>query len=152
VSSRLAPISRELTCFALQTSLFISPLPASTTEQSLRTHLLSSIPSIPPTAVKSIVYVEKNKYVYSLPANIHMNATISNASLFALRRCAFINFKDRFNAERAVEAWATGVAVDEGARANVRWGRSRPSSSASAATSSSPSTSTPVPAAPVSAS
>jgi len=109
------------------TSLFISPLPASTTEQSLRTHLLSSIPSIPPTAVKSIVYVEKNK-------------------------CAFINFKDRFNAERAVEAWATGVIVDEGARANVRWGRSRPSSSASAATSSSPSTSTPAPAAPVSTS
>ncbi|KAF8320059.1 hypothetical protein DL93DRAFT_1932176 [Clavulina sp. PMI_390] len=83
------------------TSLFISALPASTTEQSLRTHLITSIPSIPQTAIKSIVYVEKNK-------------------------CAFVNFKDRFNAERAAEAWANGVAVDEGARANVRWGRSRP--------------------------
>jgi len=88
------------------TSLFLSPLPPSTTEETLRTHLITSIPSIPQTSIKSIVYVEKNK-------------------------CAFVNFKDRFNAERAAEAWATGVVVDDGARANVRWGRSKPSSASS---------------------
>jgi pre-mRNA-splicing factor RBM22/SLT11 len=49
--------------------------------------------------VKSVVHVEKS-------------------------RCAFINFKERKDAERAAEAWASGVDID-GTRANVKWGRSR---------------------------
>ncbi|KAH7340216.1 pre-mRNA-splicing factor SLT11 [Rhizoctonia solani] len=81
------------------TSLFISSLPADATEASVRTALLNSIPSIPPTAVKSVVHVEKS-------------------------RCAFINFKERKDAERAAEAWAGGVEVD-GTKVNVKWGRSR---------------------------
>ncbi|CAE7117704.1 unnamed protein product, partial [Rhizoctonia solani] len=93
------------------TSLFISSLPANATEASVRTALLNSIPFIPPTAVKSVVHVEKS-------------------------RCAFINFKERQDAERAAEAWAGGVEVD-GTKANVKWGRSRGAAAAA------PSTSTP---------
>jgi len=81
------------------TSLFITSLPATATEASIRTDLLSSIPFIPPTAVKSVVHVEKSC-------------------------CAFINFKERKDAERAAEAWANGVDVG-GTHANVKWGRSR---------------------------
>jgi len=81
------------------TSLFITSLPATATESSVRTSLLSTIPFIPPTAVKSVVHVEKS-------------------------RCAFINFKERKDAERAAEAWASGVEVD-GTQVNVKWGRSR---------------------------
>ncbi|KAF8586530.1 pre-mRNA-splicing factor SLT11 [Ramaria rubella] len=82
------------------TSLFISSLPQPTTEQSLRTTVVSSIPSIPATAIKSVVYVAKS-------------------------RCAFVNFKDRESAEYAAQAWASGLDV-EGERVGVRWGRSRP--------------------------
>jgi len=94
------------------TSLFITPLPSTTTEQSLRTALLSSIPLIEPSLVKSIVHVEKN-------------------------RCAFVNFKDRTTAEKAAEAWAAGVNVD-GVKANVRWGRSKTSAAGSAQSSTGP--------------
>lgn len=40
------------------------------------------------------------------------------------RRCAFVNFKDRPTAERAAEAWANGLEIDEVTVA-VKWGRSR---------------------------
>lgn len=109
----------DLTHMAKQTSLFVTPLPAGTTEQSLRTALLSSIPFIQPSAVKSIVYVEKNKLVPS-----HLNI---RADSYAAVRCAFINFRERNVAEKAAEAWAAGVNVD-GTKANVRWGRSKGSS------------------------
>ena len=82
-----------------QTSLFITSLPATATEASVRTDLLSTIPFIPPTAIKSVVHVEKS-------------------------RCAFVNFKERKDAERAAEAWANGVEVGS-TRVNVKWGRSR---------------------------
>ncbi|KAF8343925.1 pre-mRNA-splicing factor SLT11 [Cantharellus anzutake] len=81
------------------TSLFVSPLPPSITEPSLRAVLLSAIPSISPAAIKSVVHVAKN-------------------------RCAFVNFSDRATAERAAEAWAFGVDI-EGLKANVRWGRGK---------------------------
>lgn len=60
--------------------------------------------------------------------SLSFSGFLDNKFLTCPKRCAFVNFKDRFNAERAAEAWATGVAVDEGARANVRWGRSKPTS------------------------
>ena len=46
-------------------------------------------------------------------------------------RCAFINFKDRFSAERAAEAWASGLDFD-GERVAVKWGRSRAGAKAAA--------------------
>jgi pre-mRNA-splicing factor RBM22/SLT11 len=51
-------------------------------------------------------------------------------------RCAFVNFKDRATAEKAAEAWAAGVNVD-GAKVNVRWGRSKTSAAGSGSAQSS---------------
>jgi pre-mRNA-splicing factor RBM22/SLT11 len=82
-----------------QASLFLTGLPATATQETLRTQVAQSIPSIPPAALKSIVHVEKT-------------------------RCAFVNFKDRATAERAAEAWAMGLTVD-GVKVNVRWGRGK---------------------------
>ncbi|KIJ41278.1 hypothetical protein M422DRAFT_229735 [Sphaerobolus stellatus SS14] len=82
------------------TSLFFSSLPPSTNEQNLRTTVVTSIPSIPASQIKSVLYVEKT-------------------------RCAFVNFKDRASAETAAQAWAAGLDV-EGQRISIRWGRSRP--------------------------
>ncbi|KAG8959246.1 Pre-mRNA-splicing factor slt11 [Tulasnella sp. 408] len=82
------------------TSLFLTSLPEAATEQSIRAALVSSLPSVPPTAFKSVVHVAKN-------------------------RCAFVNFIDRASAEKAAEAWASGVDIDD-TRASVKWGRSRP--------------------------
>ncbi|KAL0581566.1 Pre-mRNA-splicing factor slt11 [Marasmius crinis-equi] len=82
------------------TSLFLSSLAPTSTEQSVRTRVLQSLPSIDATNLKSVVHVEKS-------------------------RCAFVNFKDRETAEQAAEAWANGLDID-GQRAAVKWGRSRP--------------------------
>ncbi|KAG8907414.1 Pre-mRNA-splicing factor slt11 [Tulasnella sp. 403] len=82
------------------TSLFLSSLPESATEQTLRPTLVQSLPSVPAERFKSIVHVSKS-------------------------RCAFVNFTDRASAERAAEAWASGVTVD-GTNVSVKWGRSRP--------------------------
>jgi pre-mRNA-splicing factor RBM22/SLT11 len=82
------------------TSLFLSSLSATSTELSIRTHVLQSLPSVQPTQLKSVVHVEKT-------------------------RCAFVNFKDRSVAETAAQAWANGLEVD-GERIAVKWGRSRP--------------------------
>ncbi|KAJ8078866.1 Pre-mRNA-splicing factor slt11 [Marasmius tenuissimus] len=81
-------------------SLFITSLAPTSTEQSVRTHVTQSLPSVDPTKLRSIVYVEKS-------------------------RCAFVNFKDRESAERTAEAWAHGLEID-GQRTTVKWGRSRP--------------------------
>jgi len=35
-----------------------------------------------------------------------------------------VNFKDRHSAERAAEAWANGLDMDD-ERVNVKWGRSK---------------------------
>ncbi|KAI6045687.1 hypothetical protein EDC04DRAFT_3136999 [Pisolithus marmoratus] len=80
-------------------SLFLSSLPASTTEADIRTHVVNSLPHVLSSQVKSIVHVAKS-------------------------RCAFINFKDRVSAERAAEAWAKGLDLDDH-RVSVRWGRSK---------------------------
>ncbi|THU87251.1 pre-mRNA-splicing factor SLT11 [Dendrothele bispora CBS 962.96] len=86
------------------TSLFLSSLSADSTELSIRTKVLKSLPFLDPNQLKSVVHVAKS-------------------------RCAFINFKDRSSAERAVEAWANGLEIDE-QRVNVKWGRSRPAANA----------------------
>lgn len=80
-------------------SLYLSALPADATEQSLRTTVIKSLPSMNPDKLRSIVHVAKSK-------------------------CAFVNFKDRDSAERAAEAWANGVDI-EGQRVQVKWGRGK---------------------------
>ncbi|KAI0277222.1 pre-mRNA-splicing factor SLT11 [Russula aff. rugulosa BPL654] len=90
-------------------SLFLSSLPASATEQTVRTCVIKSLPGVDPTSLRSIVHVAKS-------------------------RCAFVNFKDRTSAERAAEAWANGLDMD-GERLGVRWGRSKNSSAPSPAVS-----------------
>ncbi|KAI0320745.1 hypothetical protein OF83DRAFT_1052519 [Amylostereum chailletii] len=81
------------------TSLFLSSLPTSATETSIRTRVIQSLPGIPPSQIRSIVHVAKT-------------------------RCAFVNFKDRPSAENAAQAWANGLDM-EGERLGVRWGRSK---------------------------
>ncbi|KAF9526970.1 pre-mRNA-splicing factor SLT11 [Crepidotus variabilis] len=83
------------------TSLFLSSLPSTSTELTIRTHVLNSLPSVQPTQLKSVVHVEKTK-------------------------CAFINFRERSVAETAAQAWANGLEID-GEMVMVKWGRSRPS-------------------------
>ncbi|KAJ3568642.1 hypothetical protein NP233_g5583 [Leucocoprinus birnbaumii] len=92
------------------TSLFLSSLSPSSTEQSVRTRVLHSLPAIQPTQLKSIVHVAKT-------------------------RCAFVNFKDRASAEHAALAWANGLEID-GETASVKWGRSRPKTTAASASAS----------------
>ncbi|EAU88791.1 pre-mRNA-splicing factor SLT11 [Coprinopsis cinerea okayama7 len=82
------------------TSLFISSLPATATEDTVRTAVVQSVPSLDPQKIRSIVHVAKS-------------------------RCAFANFRDRESAELAALAWAKGLEVD-GQKVNVKWGRSRP--------------------------
>jgi len=83
-------------------SLFLSSLPASATEETVRTRVIKSLPGVEQASLRSIVHVAKS-------------------------RCAFVNFKDRISAERAAEAWSNGLDMD-GERLGVRWGRSKNSS------------------------
>lgn len=84
---------------APQTSLFLSSLPPTITEDLIRAFYLST-GSIPATALKSIVLVPTS-------------------------RVAFVNFADRKTAELAAERSAVKVVID-GAEIKVQWGRSRP--------------------------
>ena len=83
-----------------QTSLFLSSLPASATDTSIRTAAVTSLPALGASAIRSVVHVARS-------------------------RCAFVNFVDRAAAEAASQAWAAGFEID-GQRVNVKWGRSRP--------------------------
>ncbi|KAI0064577.1 pre-mRNA-splicing factor SLT11 [Artomyces pyxidatus] len=87
-------------------SLFLSSLPASATEESVRTRVVQSLPGIQPS-IRSVVHVAKS-------------------------RCAFVNFKDRAAAERAAQAWSGGLEL-EGEQLGVRWGRSKPPAGAASA-------------------
>lgn len=82
-----------------QTSLFLSSLPATSNETTIRTAVLQTLPSADQNQLKSVVHVEKT-------------------------RCAFVNFQDRPSAETAAEAWANGLEID-GQVVSVKWGRSR---------------------------
>jgi hypothetical protein len=44
-------------------SLFLSFLPASATEQSIRTRVVQSLPALDPSQIKSVVHVAKSKSV-----------------------------------------------------------------------------------------
>jgi pre-mRNA-splicing factor RBM22/SLT11 len=88
-------------------SLFLSSLPASATELSVRTRVIQSLPSMDSAQLKSVVYVSKS-------------------------RCAFVNFKDRASAEVAAGAWANGLDID-GERIGVKWGRGKNASKVSPA-------------------
>ncbi|KAK7693720.1 hypothetical protein QCA50_003292 [Cerrena zonata] len=81
------------------TSLFLTSLPTSATEESIRLRVVQTLPSVPQTQIKSVVHVAKS-------------------------RCAFVNFKDRASAETAAAAWSNGFEIDEQA-ATVKWGRSK---------------------------
>jgi len=94
------------------TSLFLTLLPPSTTEASLRTVVVQSLPTVDPENIRSIVHVAKT-------------------------RCAFVNFKDRTSAERAAEVWALGLDIN-GQRAGVKWGRSKAAKSTTSATATPP--------------
>lgn len=50
----------------VQTSLFLSSLSPSSTEQSIRTRVLKSLPSVQPSQLKSVVHVAKTRYVTGL--------------------------------------------------------------------------------------
>ncbi|KAH7889425.1 hypothetical protein F5I97DRAFT_525532 [Phlebopus sp. FC_14] len=91
-------------------SLFLSSLPTSATEADIRTHIVKSLPHIPSSQVKSVVHVAKS-------------------------RCAFVNFKDRISAERAAEAWANGLDIDD-IRVIVKWGRGKNTGAVKAGASS----------------
>ncbi|KAF7789515.1 hypothetical protein EIP86_000461 [Pleurotus ostreatoroseus] len=82
------------------TSIFLTTLPTTATEQSIRTRVLQSLTTLTPAQIKSIVHVEKS-------------------------RCAFVNFTDRASAELAAAAWAGGFEIDD-QKLGVKWGRSRP--------------------------
>ncbi|KAF8238565.1 hypothetical protein L208DRAFT_1354845 [Tricholoma matsutake] len=82
------------------TSIFLSSLSPDSTELSIRTRVLQSLPNVDPTQLKSVVHVTKS------------------------RRCAFVNFKERSVAELAAQAWANGLEIDN-ERVGVKWGRSK---------------------------
>ncbi|KAF9053821.1 pre-mRNA-splicing factor SLT11 [Hymenopellis radicata] len=88
------------------TSLFLSSLSSESTELSVRTTVLRSLPSIDANQLRSVVHVAKS-------------------------RCAFVNFKDRSSAETAAQAWANGLEVDN-ERVAVKWGRSKAKTAPSA--------------------
>ncbi|KAG6832327.1 hypothetical protein H0H87_001968 [Tephrocybe sp. NHM501043] len=96
------------------TSIFLSSLSSESTELSIRTHVLQSLPTIQPTHIKSVVHVAKS-------------------------RCAFVNFKERAVAELAAQAWANGLEVD-GETVGVKWGRSRAGGIKSSSLPSTPTT------------
>lgn len=122
-----------LTTFVAQTSLFLSSLPATSTELSIRTQVLQSLPSVQPTQLKSVVHVAKTRSVSD-------QSSITCQMPKETFRCAFVNFKERATAETAAQAWANGLEID-GERIPVKWGRSRPKLGASStASSSTPST------------
>jgi len=80
-------------------SLFLSSLSSKSTEVSIRTRVLQSLPNVDSTQLKSIVHVTKT-------------------------RCAFVNFKERAAAEIAAQAWANGLEID-GECVTIKWGRGR---------------------------
>ncbi|KAF9075173.1 pre-mRNA-splicing factor SLT11 [Rhodocollybia butyracea] len=95
------------------TSLFLSSLSANSTELSVRTQVLKTLPTVQPADIKSVVHVAKS-------------------------RCAFVNFKERDTSELAAQAWANGLEID-GERVTVKWGRSKaakPPASVSSASAS----------------
>jgi hypothetical protein len=47
----------------LQTSIFLSSLPAESTELSIRTRVIQSLPTVQPTQLKSVVHIAKSKLV-----------------------------------------------------------------------------------------
>lgn len=91
------------------TSLFLSSLPSSASESSIRTLAVNTLPFLEPDAIRSVVHVAKT-------------------------RCAFVNFTSRTAAERAAEAWANGLDLD-GERVGVRWGKAKKAPAATAAAS-----------------
>ena len=102
-----------------QTSIFLSSLPAEATELSIRTRVIQSLPEMQSSQLKSVVHVTK--------ARFGINVYLCRSAIypyFHRIRCAFINFKDRPSAERAAEAWANGLDIED-QRVGVKWGRSR---------------------------
>ncbi|CCM04585.1 uncharacterized protein FIBRA_06766 [Fibroporia radiculosa] len=93
-------------------SLFLTSLPTTATEQSIRTRVAQSLPAVQPSQIKSVVHVAKS-------------------------RCAFVNFKDRQSAELAAQAWANGLEL-EGTTLNVKWGRGKGAASKSPPVSTTP--------------
>jgi pre-mRNA-splicing factor RBM22/SLT11 len=119
-------------------SIFLSSLPPNATEETIKTRVVLSIPSVEPSKIRSVVHVAKSRYV--LPFNLRKTSSLT-MKFMAGCRCAFVNFKDRASAELAAQAWASGLDID-GTLVNVKWGRSKAArtggDSVSSSTSSTP--------------
>ena len=61
IVSRSLVVHLSSKLIGLQMSLFLSSLPAEATEQSLRTTVIKSLPSMNPDKLKSVVHVAKSK-------------------------------------------------------------------------------------------
>jgi pre-mRNA-splicing factor RBM22/SLT11 len=61
----------EPSLITLQTSLFLSSLSPKSTEQSIRTRVIQSLPSVDPTQLKSIVHVAKTRLVPPILLGYH---------------------------------------------------------------------------------
>lgn len=98
-----------------QTSLFLTSLPPTATEESIRAFYTSSIPE---ATLKSVVLVPTSRVaVRVFPASPYSSLTS--------RRSQFVNFIDRKAAEMAAGRSAVNVVI-EGANVKCQWGRSRP--------------------------
>ena len=67
-------------------SLFLSSLPASATEDTVRTRVIKSIPGVDPTSLRSIVHVAKSRCVPDPPHLSELHLTVTNSQM---RICKF---------------------------------------------------------------
>ena len=69
-----------------QMSLFLSSLPTSATEDTVRTRVIKSIPGVDPTSLRSIVHVAKSRCVPDPPHLSELHLTVANSQM---RICKF---------------------------------------------------------------
>ncbi|TFL07543.1 hypothetical protein BDV98DRAFT_520513 [Pterulicium gracile] len=80
-------------------SLFLTALSPEATEDTIRTGVIQSLPTLDSTSLRSVVHVAKS-------------------------RCAFVNFKTREAAEHAAGAWSNGLDLND-TQVTVKWGKSK---------------------------
>lgn len=92
-------------------------------ETSIRASLFTTVPSLTPEDLKSIVLVEASR---SFPLSLPPSSPHSLTRLDTGTDCAFLNFHTRPNAENAAGliSAAGGLEVD-GKKAKIVWGRAR---------------------------
>ncbi len=85
---------------SLQTSLFLSSLSPKSTEQSIRTRIIQSLPSVDPTQLKSIVHVAKTRSVPPILLWYHF------LTLVQMRICQFPGAVCCRNGRSGLGKWA----------------------------------------------